>query len=387
MAYNEAGINIIMDVVYNHVNGLEKSNFDVLMPGYYFRYSNGAPSNGSGCGNETASENYMFRKFMIDSTEFWAEEYKLGGYRFDLMGVHDIETMNQLTENLHTNVNESIVVYGEPWAGGTTAIPSGSTAATQANMNQYEGYGCFNDKMRDALIKGGLSGVTETGWITNDASVNVSDISNIKAGLTGLVLVGNSKLEAEKCINYVTCHDNYTLYDRIRAAGITDEVTIKKMAMLANSLVFTSQGVSFMLAGEEFLRTKGGNENSYNASYKVNELDYSLKVKNYDMFTNYQKLIALKQNANLFSKSNEDCKAITININDNGSMIYYDLVDQEAGLSYRIIHCNGVSAGNKTIDLDGYNLYLDTLGVENLQLTATTVISNYQTIVAYKSIN
>jgi pullulanase len=253
-------------------------------------------------------------------------------------------------------------------------------------MNIYEGYGCFNDKMRDALIKGGLSGVSEKGWITNSTNINSSDVMNIKAGLTGLVLAGNSKIEAEKCINYVTCHDNYTLYDRIKAAGITNEETIKEMAMLANSVVFTSQGVSFMLAGEEFLRTKGGNENSYNASYKVNELDYALKIKNYDMFENYQKLIKIKQNSNLFAKSNEECKTIKINTNTNGSMIYYELIDEEAGLKYVIIHSNGVNANDKTFNLEGYTLYLDTLGVEGLELTQNTTISNYQTIIAYKPI-
>jgi pullulanase len=241
--------------------------------------------------------------------------------------------------------------------------------------------------MRDALIKGGLSSKDERGWITNNSTINAGDITNIKSGLTGKVLSSSSKLEAEKCINYVTCHDNYTLYDRIKAAGISNEATVKKMAMLANSVVFTSQGVTFMLAGEEFLRTKGGNENSYNASYKVNELNYALKVKNYDMFENYQKLIALKQNANLFAKTNENCALIEVKTNSTGSMIYYDLIDEEAGLSYRIIHSNGVQSGEKTVDLEGYTLYLDTLGVDGLQLTSSTTIGEYQTIIAYKNIN
>lgn len=386
-AYNAAGINIIMDVVYNHVSGLEGSNFDVLMPKYYFRYTSSGASNGSGCGNETASEMPMYRKFMIDSTEFWASEYKLGGFRFDLMGIHDVETMNLLAKNLHDNVNEAITVYGEPWAGGTIALGSGHTAAAQNAMNQFEGYGCFNDKMRDALIKGGLCGATEKGWITNANSVSSGDVKNIQSGLTGLVLSSNSKIEPEKCINYVTCHDNYTLYDRIKAAGIQDADTIKKMAMLANSVVFTSQGVTFMLAGEEFLRTKGGNSNSYNASYKVNELDYSLKVKNLDMFKNYQKLIALKHNINLFGKSGEDCKKLEIKTNSDGSMIYYDLVDTVNQVSYRIVHSNGVSKAEKTVNLEGYTLYLDTLNQANLTLSASTTLNAYQTIIAYKSLN
>lgn len=382
-AYNQAGINIIMDVVYNHVNGLEKSNFDVLMPQYYFRYVGSTPSNGSGCGNETASEMPMFRKFMIDSTEFWASEYKLGGFRFDLMGVHDVETMNQIATNLHENVNAGITIYGEPWAGGNTALGAGNTAATQNALSSFKGYGCFNDKMRDALIKGGLCGVEEQGWITNSTKVSPADVSEIKMGLTGAILPG-ATTDPLKCVNYVTCHDNYTLYDRIKAAGIEDEEVIKKMAMLSNSVVFTSQGITFMLAGEEFLRTKDGNNNSYNASYEVNELNYDLKITNLSHFENYRKLISLKQNANIFGKSSTECEEITIHTNEDSSLIWYDLVDTEANRSYRIIHSNGV-ASNKVIDLNGYTLYLDTLN-SGVNFTSETSIDNYQTIIAYKDL-
>lgn len=389
MAYNEAGINIIMDVVYNHVNGLDGSNFDVLMPRYYFRYTSSGASNGSGCGNETASERYMYKKFMIESTEFWASEYKLGGFRFDLMGIHDTDTMNELTDNLHKNVSEYITVYGEPWAGGTISLPSTLTPANQQNMKKFEGYGCFNDKMRDALIKGGLSGKTEKGWITEATSKSATaDISAIKDGIKGNTFTVDSSGDTYKCVNYVTCHDNYTLYDRIKAAGITDEDTIKKMAMLANSVVFTSQGITFMLAGEEFLRTKGGNDNSYNSTYKVNELDYELKVKNIDMFENYKKLIALKQNANLFGLSGAESNAISMVVTPENNLIIYELVDKVNNISYKIVHANGyLGVTDKVVDLEGYTLYLDTLGVENLSLTGATKIAEYQTIIAYKSLN
>ena len=375
-AYNDAGIDIIMDVVYNHVAGLEKSNFDVLMPKYYFRYSSGTPSNGSGCGNETASERAMYRKFMIDSTEFWASEYKLGGFRYDLMGIHDVETMNQLVKNLHDNVDEHITVYGEPWAGGTIAY-SGSVA-TQASLNKFVDFGCFNDKLRDALIKGGLSGISEKGWITNSSTVGTGDVTAIINGIKGIIQNGN---DPYKAVNYVTCHDNYTLYDRIKAAGITDEATIKKMAMLANSVVFTTDGVTFMLAGEEFLRTKGGNSNSYNSSYKVNELDYSLKIKNADMFENYKKLIALKTTTSALAMGKTDAQAISVTTNATKSMISYKISDAEK--EYVIIHSNGVG-GPKNIDLEGYTLYLDTLNLDGFTLSANTTINPYQTIIAYR---
>ena len=381
-AYNEAGINIIMDVVYNHVNSLAKSNFDVLMPNYYFRYSNGSISNGSGCGNETASDMQMFRKFMIDSTEFLASEYKLSGFRFDLMGLHDYETMNLLTKNLHDNVNSNITIYGEPWTGGTTALAQ-NLQATQSNLSKFEGFGCFNDKLRDALIKGGLSAKTDKGWVTE--TKKTSSTSDIISGLIGSqTVLGN---DPYKTVNYVTCHDNYTLYDRIKASGITDEETIRNMALLANSVVFTSQGITFMLSGEEFLRTKSGNNNSYNASYKINELDYSLKVKNIDVFNNYKKLISLKQNSNLFARTKEECKNIVINKNSDGSLIYFDLNDDQNMLQYRIALSNGYkSKASKIVDFNGYTLYLDTLNKENLILSSETVIDELEVVIAYKAI-
>ena len=380
-AYNEAGINIIMDVVYNHVSGLEGSNFDVLMPKYYFRYRSGVASNGSGCGNETASEMPMYRKFMIDSTEFWAKEYKLGGFRFDLMGIHDVTTMNELTANLHNNVSSAITVYGEPWAGGTIALSG--TAASQANVHRFEGYGQFNDKMRDALIKGGLNGVTAKGWVTNNSTVNSTDLTELINGFKGITLA--KETDPAKSINYVTCHDNYTLYDRIRASGTTNEVLVKRMAMLANSCVFTSQGITFMLAGEEMLRTKGGDSNSYESSYAVNAIDYTLKVKHLDMFNNYKALIALKQNANVFGKdATEIAQDMTVEKNDNGSLIIIRVKDTIKKIEYVICHSNGVN-GTKVVNLDGYTLYLDTLNQSNLKLTAETTVSPYQTIIATKN--
>ncbi|MCD8204137.1 MAG: hypothetical protein LUB56_03350, partial [Coprobacillus sp.] len=242
MAYGNEGIDIIMDVVYNHVNGAIQSNFDVLMPGYYFRYnSDGSLSSGSGCGNDTASELPMFRKFMVDSTSFWTETYKLSGFRFDLMGLHDTETMNEVTAACQ-EINPNIVIYGEPWSSGTTttsSLGSGNVLASQSNASYYGEYGQFNDQMRDALIKGGLNGVTSKGWITNTSAVNATDLNNIIYGIdgyTGSSTSGYSKyLDADKTNNYVTCHDNYTLYDRCVAAGIKDEEIIAKMAVLANA--------------------------------------------------------------------------------------------------------------------------------------------------------
>jgi pullulanase len=383
-AYNEAGIEIIMDVVYNHVNGAGGSNFDVLMPGYYFRYdASGALYNGSGCGNETASDRKMYRKFMIDSTEFWMKEYKLGGFRFDLMGLHDVDTMNALAANLKT-VNDKAVVYGEPWTGGTSGLAS-SKQAVQANAKKYEGYGQFNDQMRDALIKGGMNSSSAVGWITNDSSIagNKSDIKNILRGLKGQT--GIYTLDPEKTVNYVTCHDNYTLYDRFKKVktSYTDD-DCAKMNVLANAVVMMSQGTSFMLSGEEFLRTKGGNNNSYNSTYKVNELDYSLKAKHKDMFESYRKLIALKQKVSDLALTQDGITSSTtykVEANSDNNVIHETLHDEKTNKTYEVYMANGTRAKSKaayTVDTTGYTLYLDTLG--------KTISSGSVTLDAYETL-
>ena len=378
--YNAVGINIIMDVVYNHVNGANGSNFDVLMPGYYFRYnSDGSLSNGSGCGNEVASENPMVRKFIIDSVCFWAEEYKLGGFRFDLMGLHDIETMNLVANQLQ-KINPNIVIYGEPWCGGTSTLPS-SQQAIQINGNKLDGVGQFNDQMRDALIKGGLNAKTAKGWVTKNDSISMADVEKILSGLKGITHSSVKITDPNRTVNYVTCHDNYTLYDRIKAAGISDEATVKKMAMLANAVVMTSNGTSFMLAGDEFLRSKGGDENSYDSGYKVNELDYSLKIQHMDMFKYYQTLIDFKKNMAALHLEENQMHAYTVQSLEDGAVIRISFRDVESNRDYVIYHCNG-AVDDITVELSGYKLLLDTMGGKKLK--ANTQLQPYQTIIAYK---
>lgn len=385
--FADNGINIIMDVVYNHVNAAAGSNFDVLMPGYYYRYdSNGALSNGSGCGNETASENKMFSKFIIDSTEFWAREYKLGGFRFDLMGLHDVDTMNAVAENLQ-KISKYITVYGEPWTGGTSPLADGKKAI-QKNANSLVNVGQFNDQMRDALIRGGLNGADAKGWVTN-ISKNYKasdDVGKIISGLKGVTDGGSYKIvDANKTVNYVTCHDNYTLYDRIVATGLRPSnekqaKIIRNMAVLADSVVFTSGGTTFMLAGDEFLRTKGGNNNSYNGTYKENELDYSLKITNADVFEIFQKLITFKQNTKALQLDTDKLSSVNYNAKtlDNGNAI--EITFTENNKQYKIVHANYIA--DVSVDFEGYSLVLDTIG--GTKLSATTKIEKLQTIIACK---
>ena len=383
MAYNKIGVNIIMDVVYNHVNGAEGSNFDVLMPGYYYRYNeDGTYSNGSGCGNETASEMPMMRKFMIDSAKFLASEYKLGGFRFDLMGLHDLKTMNQLTAACK-EVNPNIVIYGEPWTGGTSTMKNfNANSAKQSNGNKYEGYGAFNDVMRDALIKGGLNADSATGWVTDVTKVNVTDVNGIKKGISGSTGANPEIADPNKTVNYVTCHDNYTLYDRVQksALDVESEEDWKKMCVLANAVVFTSQGTTFMLAGEEMLRTKKGNSNSYNAPDSVNQYDYNRKIRFAEIFENYKALIKFKQEATQLHAST--CQ-IQVEELDGGVTLKYKVTS--GNKEYMVIHSNGVGA-TSSIDLSAYEVYWDTLGTLEVgaSLSSNFVPSKYQTLIALK---
>ena len=384
-AYHDAGINIIMDVVYNHTNSVTGTNFDVLMPGYYFRYTDtGVLYNGSGCGNETASERLMFRKFMIDSTTFWLSEYKLGGFRFDLMGLHDLDTMEQLTKACQ-EINPAVTIFGEPWTGGTSGLAS-NKQAKQDNENHYVGYGAFNDKMRDELVKGGLNPANALSWISNINS-NKATMATLVAGIQGITKVNAVVMPGpDYTVNYATCHDNYTLTDRFAAAGVKHVSNNKNMSMLANAIVFTSQGTSFMLAGEEFLRSKGGNSNSYNASYEVNELNYELKITHMDMFENYKKLIALKKDCAALHLDGEHNNFEVLLFNGDNT-IMYKIVDTTQNREYVFIHQNGINRNaTDNFDLSGYTLYLDTLGLHADEALGEVTMERFETIIAYKDL-
>lgn len=386
-AYHDAGINIIMDVVYNHVAGAVGSNFDILVPGYYFRYTDaGALSNGSGCGNETASDHPMMRKFIKDSICFWTQEYKLGGFRFDLMGLHDVTTMNEVTAAAKA-INPAIAIYGEPWTGGTSTLAE-TKQAKQANGNQFVGYGQFNDQMRDALIKGGLSGDKDLGWVTNATSaIDTLDTDRLLKGVVGTTYSAAVTIaDPDKTTNYATCHDNYTLADRIKAsatAASKDAATVEKMNLLANAVVFTSQGTSFMLAGEEMLRSKQGNKNSYNASYAVNELNYALKIEHPALFASYQHLIALKQSLDGLHLDKGGAARLTPSFNSEKSLLKYELPDSANNRTYQVFHANGLAQG-LTLNLAGYSLYWSTTEGSAKQLTSATSIAPYETIIVYK---
>lgn len=406
-AYKEAGIAVIMDVVYNHVNGLSGSNFDVLMPYYYFRYndSTGSASSGSGCGNDTASEKAMFRKFMIDSTAFWAREYKLDGFRFDLMGLHDLNTMNSLSANLK-QINNNITVYGEPWLMGT-AIAPGTRMADQTNANSFMNFGQFNDKGRDALLAGGLSPAYAKGFMNSETNpVGVTEIKEMLKGITHGVTN-----DPNKTVNYATCHDNYTLHDRGIAASIYDETKLEGANIVANSIVMLSQGTSFMLAGEEMLRTKivydnDGNpvvneevkeqqvykvsENSYSSPYKTNELNYSWKVNHLDLFETYKKLIQLKQTVADLGLNESEIKAsesFKVSSERTDTIIKIEFANgadsYEAYIGGASLYSYAKDSDTPfNIDLTGKTIYLDSM---NQEVSGNSIKLNpYETLILKK---
>ncbi len=290
-ALHEAGIRVVMDVVYNHTS-VGASPFEEIAPHYYYRYdATGRLSNGSGTGNETASERPMMRKYIVDSVKYWATEYQVDGFRFDLMGLHDIETMRQVRAALD-EIDPSIIVYGEPWSAGATPLDP-SLRVTKGNQKGL-GIASFNDNIRNA-IKGDNDGILK-GFATGAGG----QVRSIQKGVVGGIeydkWIRDFTLHPTESVNYVSSHDNLTLWDKIAKSNRSDaEQDRIKMDLLAQAIVFTSQGVVFMQGGEEMLRTKGGNHNSYNAPDSVNQLDWSRKRRYREVFDYYQGLIALRK--------------------------------------------------------------------------------------------
>ncbi len=302
MALHEKGLGVIMDVVYNHTGPTWDSNFNQLVPDYYYRQTQGGDfSNASACGNETASERYMMRKFMIESLKYWAREYHIDGFRFDLMGIHDIETMNEISKELKL-INPSIILYGEGWTAGLSPLPE-SKRALKANTSQLKQIAAFSDDLRDG-IKGSVFIDDETGFATGLASAKES----VKFGVVGATphpqvnysLVNYSKspwaATPEQCINYVSCHDNLTLWDKIDLSRpeATKEEKIE-MHKLANTIVLTSQGIPFLHGGVELLRSKNGDHNSFESPDAINSIKWEQKDEYPEVYEYYRSIIALRK--------------------------------------------------------------------------------------------
>lgn len=312
-ALHKAGIRVVLDVVYNHTFNTEESNFERTVPGYFYRQTkDGKPANGSGCGNETASDRAMMRKYMVESVLYWINEYHIDGFRFDLMGIHDIETMNEIRAAVD-KIDPSIFIYGEGWAASAPQLDQ-EELAMKANIYKMPRIAAFSDEMRDGL-RGGWDDDRKGAFLIGQPGHEMS----IKFGLVGAVKhpqvindsVNYSKepwaLQPTQMISYVSCHDDMCLADRLKATmpDATDEERAS-LHKLAETFVFTSQGVPFIFAGDEMMRDKKGIHNSYNSPDSINTIDWRNKTIHHDVFDYVRELIALRKNHPAFRMGDAD---------------------------------------------------------------------------------
>jgi len=290
---HEAGIRVTFDVVMNHVFVRERSSLEQLVPGYYFRYEvDGTLSNGTGVGNDTASERFMMRRLIVDCLTYFARVYRIDAFRFDLMGIHDIETMNEVRAALDA-IDPTILVYGEGW-DLATALPE-RFKAMSASAAQMPRIAHFNDLFRDAL-KGSTFSAYDRGFVAGDGWKE----GEVRNGIAGSVHIDNQTYgrfpEPTYSINYVEAHDNHTLYDKLKiSCPEADELQLLRMSRLAQTIALLAQGIPFLHAGQEFLRTKQGVENSYNASDEINRMDWERRDDHLSLVTYIKTILQIRR--------------------------------------------------------------------------------------------
>lgn len=345
-ALHDAGIGVVMDVVYNHTANNDDSNFSLTAPGYYYRHrADGSYSDASGCGNETASERQQMRDYIINSVKYWADEYHIDGFRFDLMAIHDIETMNQVAKELK-EINPSIFVYGEGWTAGDSPLPVDQRALKE-NVAKMEGIAVFSDDIRDA-IKGHYSDAADRGFATgkpgNEETVKIGIVAATAHPQVDYSKGNNSKFpyasSPTQIINYVSCHDDLTLTDKLAKsmpdASVEDRL---RAAKLAQTIVFTSQGTPFMFAGEEVFRDKQGVHNSYKSPDSINAIDWTQKHTYADQFNYYKELIKLRKAHPAFRMrtAEEIAKNIVFDKVNEPNLISYSIKNNANGDTWKEI--------------------------------------------------
>ena len=389
-ALHDAGIGVIMDVVYNHTANNDDSNFSLTAPGYFYRHrEDGTYSDASGCGNETASERPMMSDYIVNSVKYWADEYHIDGFRFDLMAIHDTETMNRVAKELK-EINPDIFVYGEGWTAGDSPLPV-EKRALKENVSKMEGIAVFSDDIRDA-IKGHYSNAADRGFATgkegNDETVKIGIVASTAHPQVDYTKGNNSKFpyatSPTQIINYVSCHDDLTLTDKLaHSMPGSSEADRQRAARLAQTIVFTSQGTPFMFAGEEVFRDKKGVHNSYKSPDSINAIDWHLKATNADQFNYYKELIKLRKEHPAFRLTTaEDIARHLVFDKTQPGVISYSLKDNAGGDEWKEIKLvfNGteqaqtvkIPKGNWTIIAEDGKISAEGLGTTK---GGTTVIA------------
>ena len=359
-ALHNAGIAINMDVVYNHTAGTQGGSlYDSTVPEYYYRVSNGVYSNGSGCGNETATNHVMFKKYMIESLKHWMLDYHINGFRFDLMAIHEKDVMKEVYDELY-KIDPNVMVYGEPWDGGGTLANPKTDQAVKSDTNPM-GAGAFDDDFRNA-IKGG-----EFGGFGHGQVQGTFKDAKIVAGLQGSNCTRNKTGNSALSIHYVECHDNYTLFDKL-AMSYLNETTyagdlfaaigndglkaVKAQNTLSAAYIFLAQGTPFINGGQEFLRTKKGDHNSYQSDDTINGIDLSFKKKYSDVVSVYKGLIALRKDFSAFryAKSaeattlSEGVTLYEVTADDGNFTVLFNATEKPASVSAitgKVVNVNG----------------------------------------------
>lgn len=356
-ALHDAGIGVIMDVVYNHTAENDGSNFELTAPGYYHRHwDDGKYSDASGCGNETASDRQQMRDYIINSTKYWADEYHIDGFRFDLMAIHDTETMNEVAAELK-KINPDIFVYGEGWTAGDSPLAA-DRRALKENVSKMKDIAVFSDDLRDA-VKGHYSNAEDRGFATgkpgNEETVKIGIVAATPHPQVDYKKGNNSKFpyaeSPEMIVNYVSCHDDLSLTDKLHKSMAGEpEKNMLEAAKLAQTIVFTSQGTPFMFAGEEIFRDKKGVHNSYKSPDSINAIDWNNKTKYHDQFEYYKGLTALRKAHPAFRMTSADdiARHLVFDKIDSAktpNLISYSLKDHANGDSWNEIKLvfNGAS--------------------------------------------
>ena len=385
---HENGLGVVMDVVYNHTFNTDDSSFQKIVPDYYYRMNENGYSNASGCGNETASERSMMRKFMVDSVVYWAKEYHVDGFRFDLMGIHDIETMKEIRKALD-EIDPSIIIYGEGWTGGDSTLDE-TKRAVKKNISLVEGVAAFSDDIRDG-IKGNVFDALDQGFVNGGEGME-NAIRYSVLGATQNDQVDYDSYEKSKgawagnptqTINYVSCHDNLTIWDKLATSNPDDSKEDRvKMNELAAAICFTSQGIPFIQAGEEMLRSKpledgGVSENSYNLPDYTNSLKWDTKAENMEVYNYYKGLIDLRKANPAFRLTTTEAVQDSIQFQDTDQkqLVAYTIDDKESGESVYVAYNASKEERTLTLPEGKWHVYVqgNTAGTQVLDTVSEKV--------------